>query len=308
MRVTPNMTADNALFNIQKDRARIDRLTEQISSNMNILRPSDDPITTRQLLDLQNIVKEGDQYIGNIDKANIWLNVTDTALEGMSDILRTIKGVVANVSGGTDNSPEGQRIRNDAISQLTEMRKQLIDLGNTQLGDQYVFAGFKNATPAFNTVTGVYQGTSDGITINIGKNSTINMNVTGDTVLKGMVNGATPGPFGDTDLIDTVDQLITEIGNNTNIPLIQTLASSLYDGATQINNARGDVASKLKRLESAKNLITRDQSTALGIISDRQNVDLAKAATELNQEKTAFEAALAATAKISQLSLLDYIR
>jgi flagellar hook-associated protein 3 FlgL len=62
------------------------------------------------------------------------------------------------------------------------------------------------------------------------------------------------------------------------------------------------------RLESAKNLIARDQSTALGIISDRQNVDLAKAATELNQEKTAFEAALAATAKISQLSLLDYIR
>lgn len=308
MRVTPNMTADNALFNIQKDRVRIDRLTEQISSNMNILRPSDDPITTRQLLDLQNIVKEGDQYIGNIDKANIWLNITDTALEGLSDILRTIKGVVANVSGGTDNSPEGQRIRNDAIAQLTELRKQLIDLGNTQLGDQYVFAGFKNGTPAFNTTTGAYQGTSDGITINIGKNSTINMNVTGDTVLKGTVSGVSPGPFGGTDLIDTVDQLITEIGNNTNLPLIQTLASSLYDGATQINNARGDVASKLMRLESAKNLIARDQSTALGIISDRQNVDLAKAATELNQEKTAFEAALAATAKISQLSLLDYIR
>jgi flagellar hook-associated protein 3 FlgL len=34
---------------------------------------------------------------------------------------------------------------------------------------------------------------------------------------------------------------------------------------------------------------------------------MVKAATELNQQKTAFEAALSVTAKISQLSLLDYL-
>lgn len=306
MRITPNMTADNALFNIQKDRTRLNQLTEQITANMNILKPSDDPITTRQLLDLQNIVNQGDQYISNINKADLWLDVTDTALEGMSDILRSIKGIVANVSSGTDNSPEGLRIRNDTISQLTEMRKQLIDLGNTQLGDQYIFAGYSNDSPAFDSTTGAYLGTSDGIAINISKNSTLNMNVTGDAVLKGTLNGAAPGPYGGTDLIATIDNLITEIGNN-NTAQVQVLASTLYDSANQITNARGDVASKLLRLESAKNLITRDQNTAKGLISDRQNVDMTKAAIELNQEKTALEAALSATAKISQMSLLDYI-
>lgn len=321
MRVTPNMTADNALFNIQKDRTRIDRLTEQISANMNILKPSDDPITTRQLLDLQNIVKAGEQYISNIDKASIWLNVTDTALTAMGDMATTIQGIVANVSGGTDNSAEGQRMRNDAISQLKEMRRQLIDLGNTQIGDQYVFAGFSNNTRAFDTnpntlvpVTdplyneplGTFLGTGDDIDVNIGKNSTLTMNITGDAVLKGSVNGVSPGPFGGLDILGTLDNLIGAINTN-NTGQIQSFAAQFYDSTNQINNARGEVASRLLRLESSKNMITRDQNTALGIISDRQNVDFAKAATELNQEKIAFEAALSATAKISQISLLNYL-
>jgi len=38
-----------------------------------------------------------------------------------------------------------------------------------------------------------------------------------------------------------------------------------------------------------------------------QNVDLAKAGVELSQQTTAFNASLAATAKITQLSLLNYM-
>ncbi len=39
-----------------------------------------------------------------------------------------------------------------------------------------------------------------------------------------------------------------------------------------------------------------------------QNIDMAAAAIALTQQKTAFDAALAATAKVTPLSLLDYMR
>jgi flagellar hook-associated protein 3 FlgL len=301
------MTSDNALRNIQTARARINRLNEQISSQKNINRPSDDPISARNILDLENVVKQSDQYSSNIVKATTWLKLTDTALSGLSDIVKNIRKIAGTAIGGTDNSAEGQVIRNNAVSQLKEMQKQLVDMANTQSGDQSLFGGFKNDVKSF-TLPAAYNGDSSSININITSNSSITMNLAGDVVLKGTTqNGTLPGPYGNVDILTTLDNLITAINTPNNAAAIQALATTFDGSVNQLNNAKSDVASKLMRLENTKNLLTRDKNTILGIISDRQNVDLAKAATELSQEETAFQATLSATAKISKISLLDYI-
>ncbi len=432
MRITPNMTADNALFNIQKGRSQMDRLTEQIAADMNILRPSDDPITTRQLLDLENKVKESDTYISNITKSNLWLKMTDTALTGVADIVRAIKGTAATITSGTTDI----NIRGTVVSQLKEFRKQLVDMANTQLGDLYIFGGFKNSTAAIagdttnlspivnnvdvtnlsvgmsitgggfpvgtvissigpgntftannqaggaaavgsllsfgspynaapfsgaaltgdlNATTGVsgldttnlsvgmpvsgegipagtvitaigpaagaitlsnaatitktgsnllfggnFRGTDDRIEVDITRSSRIDINVSGAKLFGGT------GVYGSVDMFASLDSLITAIDTN-NVAAIQLNAGTFDQSTQQISNARSDVAGRMARLQSAETLLVRDQNTAKGIISNRQNVDYAKAAVELSQQKTAFEAALSTTAKISQLSLLDYI-
>ena len=78
-------------------------------------------------------------------------------------------------------------------------------------------------------------------------------------------------------------------------------------GIKQVQNATGDVASRVARLDSM-NKLNQNSSTMLNnIYSNVQNVDYAKLAVELSQQQTAFNASLSATAKISQLSLLDYM-
>jgi|GEM_PF-1085663 len=431
MRVTPMMTAENALYNIQEGRARLDRLNEQISAGLNILRPSDDPITTRQILDLQNKVKEGDQYLSNITKANLWLNFTETALQGASDVLNSIKGVASTISSGTTDTV----IRANSVSQLKEMRKQLLDMANIQLGDQYIFGGYKNSTlavagdtngtaaitnidvtnltvgmevsgsgipantvinsigpgnaitlnnsatasssgvwltfgppfnaapfagsaltgdlngttsittgldtstlsvgmpvsgegiptgtkiaaiPASGTITldspatitktganllfgGNFRGTDDQIQVEVSRSSKIGINVSGSELFSGT------GTYGAVDIFAALDGLIAAIESN-NVPAIQLNAANLDKGSQQVSNARSDVAGRMTRLQSTEKMVKRDQNTAKSIISERQNVDYAKAATELTQQQIAFEAALSATAKISQLSLLDYLK
>ncbi|HOP40994.1 MAG TPA: flagellar hook-associated protein FlgL, partial [Geobacteraceae bacterium] len=163
MRITPGMTSDNALYNLQKGRTLLNRLQEQIASGSTINRPSDDPITTRQLLDLENKMEAGEQYLSNITKGNLWLSMTDTALQGMYEIISQAKEVTGTITNGSSD----QTVRETAASQLEELKKQLVDLGNTQLGDQYVFAGFKNDTPPFSKSDNNYYGTSDEITIEI---------------------------------------------------------------------------------------------------------------------------------------------
>lgn len=296
MRVTPGMTADNALYNLQKGRTVLGRLQEQIASGAVINRPSDDPITTRQLLNVESKLEEGEQYLSNINKGDLWLNMSETALEGMVDVLAQSRKVAGTVGSGSADST----VRQNAVSQLTELKKQLIDMGNTQLGDQYLFAGFKTDTAPFSKSDNTYHGSSDDISVEIDQGSLAAINITGDSLLKGT------GSYGSVDILQTFDNLITAINNNDSSS-IQTEAAKLDDAMKQVSNAISDVGGRLNRLENAQTMVTRDQSTLTGIISDTQGVDMIQAAVDLNQQQTAFEAALSATAKISQLSLLDYL-
>jgi flagellar hook-associated protein 3 FlgL len=296
MRVTPGMTADNALYNLQKGRTVLGRLQEQITSGSIVNRPSDDPITTRQLLDIESKLEKGEQYQSNITSGNLWLNMTETALEGMINVITEARKTAGKIASGSTDST----VRTNAASQLTELKEQLVDMGNTQLGDQFLFAGFKSDTAPFTKSDNIYHGTGDDISVEIDQNSLAAINITGDKLLKGT------GVYGSVDILQTFDNLITAINNN-DTTTIQSEAEKLDAAMKQVSNAVSDVGNRLKRLDSAKTLITQNQNTLSGIMSSTQEVDMIKAATELNQQQTAFEAALAATAKISQLSLLDYL-
>lgn len=296
MRVTPGMTADNALYNLQKGRTVLGRLQEQVTSGSIVNRPSDDPITTRQLLDIENKLEKGEQYQSNITNGNLWLNMTETAVEGMINVITEARKAAGKIASGSTDST----VRANAASQLTELKEQLVDMGNTQLGDQYLFAGFKTGTAPFSKSDNTYHGTGDDISVEIDQNSLAAINITGDKLLKGT------GIYGSVDILQTFDNLITAINNN-DTTTIQSEAEKLDTAMKQVSNAVSDVGNRLSRLDSAKTMITQNQNTLSGIMSGTQEVDMIKAATELNQQQTAFEAALAATAKISQLSLLDYL-
>lgn len=296
MRVTPGMTAANALYNLQQGRAKLDRIQEQVASGLVLNRPSDDPISTRQILDLENKIKEGEQYSSNITKGNLWLNVTDTTLQGISDIVELAKKAAADVASGTTD----MTLRNNAVSQLTELKARLIDLGNTKLGDQYIFGGFKNDTAPFTGNT--FNGTSDSIEVEIDLNSRVGINISGEALLKGTGSYGTP-PI---DVLQTFDDLIADVTAN-DVAGIQQGVRDMVSAKYQIMDAQADIAGRLVRMEAAQNMVDRNQNTLKNIISNMQEVDYAKAATELNQQRTAFEAALASTAKITNLSLLDYL-
>ncbi|MDD5286062.1 MAG: hypothetical protein PHD54_09390, partial [Desulfuromonadaceae bacterium] len=143
MRVTENMTANNAIYNINKSQNKLNQLNELLSSNQNINRPSDDPIGTRQILDLQSQVSSINQYMSNISNGQTWTSVANIALQGMNDFLAQAKSTASNVLGGM-NDPVS--ITN-ALATLENVRQQMIDLSNVQVGDQYVFGGFNNSTP-----------------------------------------------------------------------------------------------------------------------------------------------------------------
>lgn len=307
MRVTPGMTADNALYNLQQGRTAMDALQEQIASGANINRPSDDPLSTRQLMDLKEQIASGEQYSSNIVKAELLLNVTNTALTGMSSLMQQVKKIAGDmVSGFLDSTTIS-----GAVTNLNQLKSQLIDLGNTRIGDQYVFAGFMNSAP-FDPTTGAFGGTDDLLNMEIAPGSNIATNVSGAALLRGGISppavgsGATAGSS-PVDILGSIDALVLAITNKDTAAIADGVKNVKAAG-DQIASTQADVAGRLVRLDNMTGMITSNQNTLKTIFGDIQNVDYAKAGVLLSKQTTAFNAALSATAKLSQLSLLDYMR
>lgn len=300
MRVTSNMSADNSIYNIQQGRSRLNRLEELAATSQNINRPSDDPINSRLLLDIGDKLRSGDQYLSNIKKSSTWQQFSNTALTGMSDIMKLAKQQVATIAGGSNDPVE----RQNAVSQLTALKQQMIDMGNMQVGDQYVFGGAVNVTQPFSGTAPYYAGDETSLKVEIGNSTTLQMNIPGNQILT--ADTAASQPYGTTNILKAFDDLIAAVGAN-NVPNIQAGAQALEAGTKQINNALSDVASRIIRLDSSAKMNENTKNTLENIYGTTQNVDYAKLAVQLNQQKIAFEASLSATAKLSQLSLLDYI-
>jgi flagellar hook-associated protein 3 FlgL len=300
MRITPSMTSENALYNLQQGRSKLERLQEQISSQVQYNRPSDDPITTRQLLDLDERLAQEDQYSSNIKKAKVWLNMSTSALQGMDDTFTQIKRAAATIANGSSDPVDQASV----VSQLQEFKKSLVDLGNTQVGDQYLFAGFKDDAPPFSQAANTYSGgATDVINTDIATNSKLPLNMTGDKLLTNV--GA-----GGINVLNEIDNLITAIQTppSGNVAAIQAATKNIEAAATELKSSISSVAGRLMRVDNAEKLIEQNRNTINGLVADIQGVDLIKAGTELNLQKTGFQAALSATAQVTQLSLLDYIR
>lgn len=368
MRITQNASANNALYNIQQQRSRLDSLQESISSGFNVNRPSDDPLSTGVLLDMGDRLKAIDQYSTSISKANTLVSFTDTALTGMTDILTATQKLLGNINSGSSDPT----IRQSAHDQLVDLKKQLLDMANTQNGEQYIFGGAISNIPPFTQKTGnmttgladianinvtglkanmqvsgtgipantvissvnagppasitlsnpvtataaastlnFYAGDSTQMTIEIAKGTTQAISLTGDRILKGASTPAGTLPnYGSTDILQTFDNLIAAVGDMTttsNVAAISQGASDLQAGYVQLINAVGDNLTRMTRLDNMSKLNDTNRNMIQQIVGNIQNVDYAQLGVELNNQKNAFEASLSATAKISQLSLLNYM-
>lgn len=361
MRITDKTTASNAIYNINEGRIKLDRLNEAISSGKVVNRPSDDPVATKKILDIETQIKSSNQYISNINTGKNWLDMAGTTLEGLLSSVMSIKGTAGQATGALTDPVK----KADILNQLKFFRDQLTDYPSTQVGGQYVFSGFKNnvapfgadtvaaditagspaignidttdlypglpitgpGIPANSTVTaittagaggaitisspatattipgtvtfsGKFNGTEDIVNIEVNKGVQVPISVSGGAVLRGTTGGV--------DIIKTLDTLIADITSG-NTAGIQAGNVALDLANQQLLGQISDVGMRKARMDNALTSQQRNLNVLSEIHDGMQNVDYAKAAIELTNQKTAFEAALAATAKIAPLSLLNYL-
>ncbi len=143
MRVTNRMMTNNMLYNINGNKNTLATLEQQYSTGMKIQRPSEDPIIAVRALKLRTNLSELNQYYKkNIPDAKAWMDVTESALTVINDILTQVHTYC--VQGATDTLTAQDR--NSIVETLGELKRQVYQEGDTNYAGRYVFTGYKTDT------------------------------------------------------------------------------------------------------------------------------------------------------------------
>ena len=102
-------------------------------------RPSDNSVDYSRYLRYNVSEGENNRYQDSVKAGISWMNTTQTALAGMEDIQKTFKA--KTIQGANDDKDENSGDWPAIAREMKTQIQQIVSLGNTQLGDRYIFSG-----------------------------------------------------------------------------------------------------------------------------------------------------------------------
>ncbi|WP_369054139.1 flagellar hook-associated protein FlgL [Kineococcus terrestris] len=290
-RVTQRSIALNSLTNLQANQARSSKLQEQLTSGTKLAKGSDDPVAAAAALRYRDELAANARHARNIQDASAWLTTQENALTDATKAVQRINALTVQAANTGSVDANGAKA---ITAELKELKAQLLAAANTTYQGRPVFAGTKDVAVAY-TDAGAYDGGTTTVSRTVAPGLELQVGVLGSTAF----GGASSTVFDEIQsLVDTI-----ESGGNAGTHL-GTVQSRL----TAITTSLGTVGALTNKLEAAQQVNQTRADTLTTALDDVEGVDLAKTLVEFNLQNTAYQAALQATAKVIQPTLLDFLR
>ena len=209
---------------------------------------------------------------------------------------------VKDAGGAADNT-----LRFDTTGSLTNMPMPLagvpVDLGD---GVKLAFddlAGTKtfreNDIFYVNAIAGgYYQGNSDRLSMTVNRGMNITYNVTGAEAFTAE---------GGVDVFKTLNDLRDALDAN-NAPAIAGQLENIRSAQNQIVLNQSLCGAKANHIEMAKSNLSSFAEKLTSLLSEKQDADLADYATKLSRTEIALQASYSVAAKISDITILNFLK
>ena len=296
-RITQRTVSNTMMNGLQSNLGRLQKLQEQLSSGKQVSRPSDSPVKTVESLQFRSNIRRTEQYVRNADDGLAMLGVADAALTSGLDMTRRARELVLQGMNDTVN-PEG---RAALASELRSLRDGVLAVSNTRYLDRPVFGGNSAASDAY-SAGGTYTGDQGAVIRTVAPGVEVAVNVPGDKVF---------GPDGDasqlfavlSELADALETAGPGMHGRLNAGLV-----NLDKGIDRVISTLGQIGARTNRLETVRSTAEGQLINLTNSLSEVEDIDLPKTIVDLQMQEVAYKAALGATARVVQPSLLDFLR
>jgi flagellar hook-associated protein 3 FlgL len=292
-RVTEHSIHTRVLANLQRNIARSEKIQEQLSSGKQLNRPSDSPTGTVSAMQLRTESRANEQYARNAEDGLGWLGTLENSLASASTLVNRARDLTVQAL----NTGIGSAQTKDALAtEVDQIRQSLISAANTKFLDRPVFGGTTAGQVAYDA-DGTYVGDTGQTTRTVGASSKVRVDISG------------PEAFGSgpTGILAVLEDISTAIRSGTNAELSNAL-NALDTAGNTLKTAVSEIGARYNRMTQAKEAAHDRLLSVTSQLSDIEDIDLPKTIMEMQLQQTSYQAALAASAKVIQPSLIDFLR
>ncbi|HCA7077511.1 TPA: flagellar hook-associated protein FlgL [Citrobacter sedlakii] len=287
----------------------LNHIVTEMATGKRILLPSDDPIASTRITQLDRQQAAIEQYQSNINAASAGMNQQESILDSVNDELLAVRDDLLQAANGT-NTAESLASLGQDVQSLTDA---MVAALNYQDEDgHYVFGGTINDKPPIvevdsdgdgDTDSYTYQGNSDH------RETTVSNGVEVET------NVAVSDFFGSSlEVLNTLTSLANEFQDpavDPADPQVQSDIANAIDVVDQASNALnasiaslGETQNTMTMLSGAQTDIAASNDELIGQLSD---LDYGPASITFTGLEMAMEATLKTYSKVSELNLFSVI-
>ncbi len=143
MRITSHMLANNLSYQISKQLGRLNDLETVVAAGKNLLKSSDDPAASAQIVADRATISAYGQYASNIAAATTWVKTSNTTLDSTNMLLQEAKTIIASRECGDAEE------NTSYIEELQSIYDQVLALANSRYQSTYMYAGNDSKTMPF---------------------------------------------------------------------------------------------------------------------------------------------------------------
>ncbi|CAM3721054.1 flagellar hook-associated protein FlgL [Parendozoicomonas haliclonae] len=318
MRVSTMQMHNTLSGSMQKAQGNVSKTLLQMSSGKEILKPSDDPFASVQLLKLDDHLSKLETWSGNIDKATTFLGNQESALMDMNNNLDRTRDLVLSAGNGALSLEDRKAIAKEIEQTVSTLKS----LANTKgAGDEYIFGGTAGQQEPVQKVPVIDEKgnpvlDADGNPVEEwsfeGSESVREVQVS-DSQHATLGSTASDLFFqGDKDFFTQMDEFVAILNKD---PLAEGELEGAIDAAIKgidatsgaVNEGLTDIGAEINMLEEAKDTNTDLVATNKAMQSSLEALDYAEAIPRLTIEQTVLTATQKGYASSSTLTLFNYI-
>ena len=199
-RISLQQAFSQGLRGILNVQSQLFKTQDQVSSGNRVLSPADDPVAAARILQLEQSGAEIVQYKKNIAGAQTSLDLEDTQLDSVGNLLIRVRELTVQAGDGGLSQSDRQGITAELKTRLDE----LVSLANTRsTSGEYIFGGYQGQQAPFvkSGNSYVYRGDDGQRLVQVSSSTSVPINDSGKSIfvavdsvrLNGVANPANSG-------------------------------------------------------------------------------------------------------------------
>jgi len=231
------------------------------------------------------------QHTRNVADGDGWLSTTDSALIAADSLMAKVRELTLQGANGalSPNAKEAVAV------ELEGLKADLLGVANTSINGRSVFAGTSDAGVAFRADYSWTGTAGSSVTRRIGPETTVAVDSDGSAAFG----------TGASSVFALIDDIATSLRTGGDVASHLTTVDARVSG---LRSVQSDMGARHAQLLRAEDTLMDTKVTLEAQRAGLEDLDLGQAVLDLQLQNNSYQAALQVTAKVLQVSLMDFLR